>query len=107
MTSLAVSTGQMIGLNERGVGVGEVVTMLRDAVTVAMSVPRVGLTDSRAAVAVALMTQLTGCLLTPPSNPCAQFRFAAPTARRLMVLLSRGGSPSFPSAGVGATASAT
>lgn len=67
----------MIGLNERGMTVGEVVTMLRDTVTLAMTVPMsiavagVGLTDSRAAVA--LMTQLTGCPLTPPSDPCAQF----------------------------------
>lgn len=73
VTSLTVGTGQMIGLNERGMGVGEVVALLRDAVTVAMTVPRVGFTDSRAAVAVAVMTQLTGCLLTPPPDPCAQF----------------------------------
>lgn len=78
VTSLTVGTGQMIGLNERGVAVGEVVTMLRNTVTLAKTVPRVsvavagvGLTDSRAAVA--LMTQLTGCPLTPPSDPRAQF----------------------------------
>lgn len=78
VTSLTVGTGQMIGLNERGMAVGEVVAMMRDAETLAVAVPRVtvtvagvGLTGSRAAVA--LMTQLTGCSLTPPYNPRSNF----------------------------------